>query len=204
MRHFKYSNNLVMAAIAAGYLILILADIFLHINIMYLLTPYVLLTLWIANYTKKRSLNFSKYYLGFELDLNSKGHVLKFFIFAHNTNQLKHYKIETVKYSQYQTTAMLDTDQLRNLLISLGYLVIIPKFVSKFNQLVVNRLQNESVDTSIGICTTYYDDILVEYNKFRSAVISSIKQNMQYLLDQREPQPFEIKLKNRRPFYLSK
>lgn len=184
MKHLKYSNQIVMSAIACGYLILILADIFFHINIMYLLAPYVVLSLGVVSYTKKRSTNYTKYYLGFELDLNSKGHILQFFIFAFNPKKAKTHNIEVIKYSQYQTTNIIDIEQLRKMLINLGYIVIIPNFIAKFNQLVVNRIYDVKADNSVGITTYYYEDILAEYNSFKSTVINAFKQNIFYLSDQ--------------------
>lgn len=172
-----------MSAIACGYLLLILSDLFLHIDIMYLFIPYVIITLIIADYTRKRSRNYNKYFLGFELELNGRGHLLKFFIFTFN-HKSKHSNAVTLKYNEFQTSNILDLDQVRSMISNLGYILIIPHYVAQSNAPAeFYKVVNAKAPDPISVCEYYYEDILFKYKQFKPAVIYTLKQNLNNIID---------------------
>lgn len=180
---------MVMSIITCGYLGLILSDLFLHINIMYMFIPYALITLVIIEYTRKRSQNYAKYFIGFELELTASGHLLKFFIFTFNNsrnnnsndsnskNSQQNKNPVVLKYYELQTSSILDLDQVKQVLNQLGYILIIPYYVAELNsQVPFYKVVHMKEKDTFSISEHYYDDILPRYRHFKAAVINSLNQ----------------------------
>lgn len=181
MRYIKYSNTMVMYVISLGYLILIMTALFLHLNIMYILAPYVLLTLVVITYTQKRSSSFTQYCISFELGINEKGHFFKFYILAANING----NVKILKLRHYQTQYIINPPKLQAMLASLGYSICYsPDWES---QIVTPALINSK--DSINIQVSHYEQILSEFKTFKSAVINKFKQNQLDLLELNINQP---------------
>lgn len=190
MKNIKYANKVVMYLISGGYLILIIAALLLHLNIMYTLAPYALLTFCCINYTYKRSENFVKYWIGFELGLNEKGNFFKFFILASKSNDeifmIKEHEIEILKVSQYQTGHIINVKSFQVAMAKLKYLVLLP---STDPQIVI-RAAATNDNTHIGntsISSSHYAEILIEYKIFKNAIINLFKQNKSHLLRVTKP-----------------
>lgn len=167
-----------MSIIACGYLILILCDLLLRINIMYLFIPYAVITLIIIEYTRKRSKNYDKYFIGFEVEPNNKFQLLKFFIFTFNKNS-KSKNAVILKYSEFRTLILFDFEQMPSMLNDLGYILIIPHYVAQLN-FAANfyKVVHAKECNSITVSESYYEDILVKYKQFKAAVINKLKQDV--------------------------
>ena len=198
MKNLKYSNKTVMYLICAGYISLIVAGLLLHLNVMYVLAPYALLTFWGISYTQKRSVNFIKYYLGFELGVNEKGNFFQFFIFASSSNNdihlIKDSDVKVVKVSCYQTQYILNVRKLETMLLDLKYLINLPSFGAQ----VVMRISEDITEDNTNICSTNYEQIIAEYHIFKNSLVNAFKQNSVNLLEANINQPvFPRKYKNR-------
>ena len=198
MNNLKYSNQTVMYVISAGYLILIMAALSLHINVMYILAPYALLTFWCINYTQKRSINFIKYWIGFELGMNEKGNFFKFFIFASRVSGEVHLindsDIETLKVSQFQTQYILNVHQLQAAMADIKYIVDLPSFTPQS----VLRAPDDVTGDNADICSSSYKHIFIEYTIFKNAMVDLFKRNSVNLLEANINQPvFAQKYKKR-------
>lgn len=182
MEHIKYSNKIVMYAISAGYIILSIIAILAHINVMYTLAPYALFSFAVINYTQKRSIEFAQYWIEFELGINEKGHLLKFYIYAspsHNEIPLiPNNEIKTLKVSQYQTPHILSSSRLQAAMANLKYIVCLPCFGTQS----VMRSYGEAIENS-DISSSNYEQINNEYNIFKNSIIDLIKQNHTMLLE---------------------
>ncbi len=184
----KYSNKIVMYAIAAGYLVLIMVAFLWNLDIMYLLAPYVVVTLFCIDYTNKRSNQFIRYYLAFDLAINAKGHAFKFVIIAqrlHKLNQpILHDRFEVVKVYQYQTPYIFDMNRLQDMMDKLRYFIDL----SDGEMQIVRRLTDEG---SVDIDKWYfsYGQILSVYHQFKDEISQYIKDNASSLIDSQIVQP---------------
>lgn len=178
-----------MYAISSGYLILSVIALLAHINVMYTLAPYAILTFIIINYTQKRSIEFVKYWIEFEMDVNEKGHILKFYTYASSSHDeipiIPNSEIKTLKVSQYQTPYILSSSRLEQAMANIRYIVCLPCFGS---QAVMHSFDNGSENTDIS--STNYEQINTEYSIFKTSIINLIKQNPNNLLEPNIHQPF--------------
>lgn len=189
MNNLKYSNQTVMYIVSAGYLILIMAALSLHLNIMYVLAPYALLTFWGISYTQKRSVNFIKYWIGFELGMNEKGNFFKFFIFASRSNEEVHLinenEVEIIKVSQFQTQYILNVHKLQAAMADVKYIVDLPSFTPQS----VLRAPDDVTGDNADICSSSYKHVCMEYTIFKNAMIDLFKRNTITLLEANINQP---------------
>ena len=191
MKHTKYSNTMVMYIISLGYAILILTSLSMHLNIMCILAPYALLTIWSINYTQKRSTNFNSYQISFELGVNERGNFFKFCILASTMNS----NVEILKINYYQTQYIIDLFKLQTMLASLGYtLCYLPDFET---QILIPL--SASCDENLNIHVSHYEQISVQYKAAKNSIISKFKQNVANLLEPNVNQPmFNLKPKKRK------
>lgn len=186
-----------MYLISIGYLILSIIALSLHLNVMYVLAPYAILTFACINYTQKRSIELSQYWLGFEMGITEKGHVLKFFIFASSShdeiNMIPISEIKTLKVGQFQTPYILSSSRLQMVMANLNYLVELPCFSP---QSVMHA--SKAVSENIDISTSNYEQIHTEYTIFKNSIINLVKQDPTNVLELNINQPFlNDKRKNR-------
>ncbi|MCX8515048.1 MAG: hypothetical protein ORN24_05710 [Burkholderiales bacterium] len=191
MKHIKYSSSAVMYIISIGYVILVLIAIFWHLNVMYILSPYALLTFWCINYTKKRSIIFNTYRISFELGINECGNFFKFCILASKVNG----SIEILKLNYYQTKYIINPLKLKAMLANLGYFICyLPDWES---QIVISNStkSNQNIDISFF----HYEQAIVEYKTIKNNIINKFKQDAVSLLDPSINQPiFNLKRKKRK------
>lgn len=196
MNNLKFLNKNLLYFISVGYLILSFIALYLHMNIMYILAPYALLTFIYINYIYKHT-GFKNYWLGFELAINQKGHYFKFYILASKIDDEVHLieenEVEILKVSQHQVNNVLNVKQVATMMNHLNYLVYLP---CEGTQIVLRKASNEDESNS-DICSSQYDTILFEFNQFKNSVISIFKLNEFQLINRGKPKVFGWKLRNR-------
>jgi hypothetical protein len=180
-----------MYIISIGYVILALIAIFLHLNVMYILAPYALLTFWCINYTKKRSTIFNTYRISFELGINELGNFFKFCILSSKVNG----NIEIVKLNYYQTKYIINPLKLKSMLANLGYFIC---YLPDWESQIVTSNSTKS-NQNIDISFFHYEQAIVEYKTIKNNIISKFKQDAVSLLDPNINQPiFNLKRKKRK------
>lgn len=163
----------------------------MHLNIMYILAPYALLTFWCINYAQKRSTTFTAYQISFELGINERGNFFKFCILASSSTG----DVEILKLNHYQTQYIINPLKLQTMLASLGYSIYyLPDWES---QMVISNAN--SSNENIDIPASNYEQISGEYKTTKAAIISKFKQNVSSLLEPNINQPiFNLKPKKRK------
>ena len=183
----KYSNKVVMYLISAGYVILIIGALFWQSDLMYILAPYALLTCFVIHYTQKRSTNFTRYWVAFDVGINGEGSFFNFMILASDSNtwvdSVRKNNIEVLKFYQYHTPYILNLDKVQTMLANLNYVVNLSDNCAQ----VVTRLSEDG--KSIEMSASHYEQITNKYKILKNTIIDGLKQNVVHLLEPNVNQP---------------